>query len=143
MSAGRATTLDVGPSPGFPRRLVIACSSLSVWASFYTDANAAKSLAYANASRKHDMVYLDMASHTLWLSGAAFDLSADEAQQVRETFEPLGLTIKTDSPPSTATQAAVDHEAAAASDPLGGERGTPPSPVSSGEGALDFDVGAF
>lgn len=70
-----------------------------------------------------------------------FALSPEESRAVRETFEPLGLRVDPDSPPSAAPSPATDHEAVAATPaPLGGEDGTSPLAHCTARGALDSNT---
>jgi hypothetical protein len=50
------------------------------------------SLAYATAKTADSYIHVGKnGKHNLWLGGAAFEISAAEAERIRATYEPLGL----------------------------------------------------
>lgn len=140
MNASTDIVLTVGPCPGFPRRLWISWSTLSVAAAVYPEDPLVRRFALAHAFRpdtvlrRHDRIQLDVRTSTLWIGGTSFDLAPGEVQQIRDRFEPLGLTIKFNSPSPVAPSTPTDHEAAQPF-PLG-ERGMTPVTVLDGAGTL-------
>lgn len=129
------TTLVLAPSKEFPRELNITWSEYGIRVFVYLKKTRARLLAFAHGRHKHDQVYLSIDQRVLWISSAAFDLTATECERIRREFEPLGLRM--DSPPAAAPSAAAANEATAA---VIGERGTSPPPVCTGGSALEAEA---
>jgi len=135
------TVLTVGPSPNFPRRLWMSWTALSIAAAVYPEDPLARRFALAHAFHantvlnRSERIELNLRTSVLWIGRTEFDLLPDEAQQIRECFEPLGLQVISEFPSSAVPSLPADTQAAPSYQPPDDARGISPVPelVSAGE----------
>lgn len=84
----------------FPRKLSIGVARQHVTVGLYVESEKLpKRIVYAIAKLADCYLTFDKYSGpALWIGSTAFDVTDDEAQQIRSAFEPLGLRIAIEAP---------------------------------------------
>lgn len=90
-----STELTLKGKAPFKRKLVLRAAIGDLYVSLYNSTGRPQLLAYAIAKISACNLYVgNRYSRGLWLGHACFDVSETEAEQIRATYEPLGLHIE-------------------------------------------------
>ena len=88
-----ATELSLIGKKDFPRKLWISVARQHVTVALYVDSQKKTRIVYAIAKISDCYLALDKYSPALWIGSTSFDVAEAEAQQIRATYEPIGLRI--------------------------------------------------
>ncbi|MDR5728042.1 MAG: hypothetical protein RB191_11515 [Terriglobia bacterium] len=88
------TELSLNGKTEFPRTLWISAGLHHMTVALYTESQKPRTrIVFATVKLEDCYLALDKYASALWVGSAAFDVTEEEARQIRATFEPLGLHI--------------------------------------------------